>query len=154
LLIAIGLFGLYRSLSAGGQSGRKTALFGVALAGELMLLASAIGGLLIGASMNDPGINPILAVLLGAGLLVMVIGLAGMGIVAISEKALGALSFAPLLLAIGLVGVVVSIVIDVTGSGSDSVRNISDLVAIGSWLVFGAALWSTPASAADAALRT
>lgn len=152
LLVAIGLFGLYQRLPAGGRSNGHTIAFGAALAGDLMIMASAIGGLLSGASFTAAGQYPILAALLGAGILLITLGLAGMGIMAISAKALGALSFAPLLLAIALVGYVVSVGVDI-GADNGLLRTIADVVTIGCWLLLGVALWTAKEPEADPALQ-
>jgi len=151
LLVAIGLFGLYQRLSAGGRSNGQTIAFGAALIGSLMIMVANFGGLLTGASLTAPQQYPILAALLGAGVLFMTLGLAGMGIMAISGKALGALSFAPLLLAISLIGYVVSVGLAI-GAGNDSLRTIANVVTIGCWLLLGVALWTSRELVADPAL--
>jgi hypothetical protein len=83
----------------------------------------------------------------------MILGLAGMGFLAVSRKALGGLSFAPLLLAISLVGYLVSVGLDVSNFAlGQAAKDLMDVVTIGCWLLLGIALWSAREPAADPAV--
>jgi hypothetical protein len=130
LLMAVGLAGLYRRLPASPRLG-NTLAFGVALIGLLLMMASGLG-----LSLTDADLfwN-----ILWVALLTVIVGIAGMGGIAISKRALGRLSFVPLAQVAFLVGTIF------TGgdSGPDPLQ-ITFTVLFGiSWMLLGVALWNT-----------
>jgi hypothetical protein len=127
LLMTVGLAGLYQRLPASLRLGSRLA-FGVALIGLLLMLAFALGLSLAG---TDLFWNTLWLVFL-----TVIVGIAGMGVIAISKRALGRLSFVPLAQAAFLLGIFLT----VGDSGPD--RTFSVLYGI-SWVLLGFALWST-----------
>lgn len=139
LLVIVGLTGLYRRLAA--SSGLANTLsFGMALIGSILMMVSSLAGALSGGS--DP---PAIAfILLGVGLLAMILGIAGMGIVATSHKTLGPWSFVPLTLSLVFLGYAINIGLALNDSTSVAILMdiFSALTMIG-WLLLGYSLWTT-----------
>ena len=139
LFMAVGLAGLYRRLPASLRLGNALA-FGVALIGLLLMLASALGLGLTGADLfwNT----------LWVAFLTMTVGIASMGVIAISKRALGRLSFVPLAQAVFLVGTFF------TGgdSGPDPLQITFTILFGISWMLLGVALWNTREDAPGPAL--
>ena len=139
LFMAVGLTGLYRRLPASLNLGNRLA-FGVALIGLLLMLVSALG---LGLTEADCFWN-----IMVVAFLTVIVGIAGMGVIAISKRALGRLSFVPLAQAAFLAGTFF------TGgdSGPDPLQ-ITFTVLFGiSWMLLGVALWSTREDAPGPAL--
>ena len=109
LLIAVGLIGLYRRMSAGSGNGPGLAL-GAALLGLLLLIASAVGGLAMGVESNT-NVPLVLRALFGTGMVLLALGLAGLSVVGFSRNALGSWSFTAPLAALAMLAYVVSIVL-------------------------------------------
>ena len=87
ILIAVGLIGLYGRLRVGGGNGSAISL-GAALFGLILVIARAVGGL-VGIESN----SDVLRAFLGLGMVLFVLGLAGLSIASFSKKALGVLQF-------------------------------------------------------------
>jgi hypothetical protein len=150
-LVAFGIFGLYRRMSAEAPSRKITLVFGITLTGLLLIMASAVVGLFSGVSPSDPGEMPFLAASLALGMVILTAGLIGIGLVTLSERALGGLSFAPLLLALTMVGYVASIALAIADPTGDPLA-FFDVATIGGWLLFGLALWAAKDRLADSTL--
>jgi hypothetical protein len=139
LLMAVGLAGLYRRLPASLRLG-NTLAFGVTLIGLLLMLVSALG---LSLTEGDLFWNMIVV-----AFLTLIVGIAGMGVIAISKRALGRLSFVPLAQAAFLVGTFFT----GGGSGPDPLQ-ITFTVLFGiCWMLLGVALWSTREDAPGPAL--
>ena len=139
LFMAVGLAGLYRRLPASLRLG-NTLAFGVALIGLLLMLVSALG-----LSLTEADLFWNIMVV---AFLTVIVGIAGMGVIAISKRALGRLSFVPLAQAAFLVGTFF------TGgdSGPDPLQ-ITFTVLFGiSWMLLGVALWNAHEDAPGPAL--
>lgn len=139
LFMAVGLAGLYRRLPTSLSLGNALA-FGVTLMGLLLMLAAALGLVLAGADLAWT--------ILTVSFPIVMVGIGGMGVIAISKRALGRLSFVPLAQAAFLPGIFL------TGgdSGLDPAQ-ITFIVLFGiSWILLGFALWSTHQDAPDPAL--
>lgn len=145
LLMAVGLAGLYQRLPASLRLGRRLA-FGVALIGLLLMLAVALGlSFLTGA--DDLFFTTLWALLVV--FLPVIVGFAGVGVIAISTGALGRLSFVPLAQAAFLLGMFLTM----SDSGPEDPAQLTFHVLFGiSWVLLGFALWSTPEDATDPAL--
>lgn len=140
ILVALGLLGLQRRLPH-EEGARNGLFFAVAIIGVLAVLVSALGGILTGAALT--GGASYLAILLGGGILLILIGLAGMGMSILSAKALGRFSFMPLLLAAALLGYMLAIGLTVYNPALRSIYNISLIFVMICWLLLGVALWTT-----------
>jgi len=130
LLMAVGLAGIYRRLPTSLRLG-NTLAFGVALIGLLLMLVGALG---LSLTEADLFWNTMVV-----AWMTVTVGIAGMGGIAISKRALGRLSFVPLAQAAFLVGIFF------TGgdSGGDPLQ-ITFTVLFGiSWMLLGVALWNT-----------
>lgn len=150
LLIAVGLIGLYRRMSAGSGNGPGLAL-GAALLGLLLLIASAVGGLAMGVESNT-NVPLVLRALFGTGMVLLALGLAGLSVVGFSRNALGSWSFTAPLAALAMLAYVVSIVLAISGAGSNSVVDMFAVVAIVGWMLLGIGLWSSQAAQAEPGL--
>lgn len=128
LLWAIALAGLYRRLPAASHTGKKVTFALVIIS----LLLSAIGLLVL--PLTPSGLTIILLGYFGLGLSV-----AGMGVIALRYRILGAWSFVPLLLAFVWLGFLVFYIEDFL---LDSPLDLAFALVIGiSWLLLGVALW-------------
>jgi hypothetical protein len=140
LFMAVGLAGLYRRLPPSLRLG-NTLAFGVTLIGLLFMLAVAIGFILTDGD-GDLFWNTVLAAFLA-----VIVGIAGMGVIAISKRALGRLSFIPLAQAAFLAGTFFA-----TGVGGNPLH-VTFTVLFGiSWMLLGVALWNTREDAPGPAL--
>ena len=139
LFMAVGLAGLYRSLPASMRLG-NTLAFGVALIGFLLMVVAAIGLSLTEADLFWYTMT--------VAFLTVIVGIAGMGVIAISKRALGRLSFVPLAQAAFLAGIFF------TGGDSETdPLQISFIVLFGiSWILLGVALWTKREDAPGPAL--
>jgi hypothetical protein len=138
LLMAVGLTGLYRRLPASLRLGNRLA-FGVALIGLLLMLVSALG-----LSLTEADIfwNTMVV-----AFLTVIVGIAGMGVIAISRRALGRLSFVPLAQAAFLLGIFS------TGDSGGEPLQVTFIVLFGiSWMLLGVALWNAHEDAPGPAL--
>jgi hypothetical protein len=139
VLTAIGIYGLYRCLPP-TASKINVATFGVALLGVLMGLVGLLGFFV-----------PLPESLIGAALILPWIGLVGMGSVAISTRALGALSFAPLAVVVAGVGFAVTV-------DQGTVQNPATLTQLFlllhhvCWLLVGIAIWTSSEDVPNQAL--
>jgi hypothetical protein len=95
LLVVVGIVGLERRLANSGATNR--AAYGLSLLGTGLVMASAVGGLLTGASRSGGEDMGSLAISLLAGMLGLIVGIGGLGLTTQRMKALGRYSFAPLL---------------------------------------------------------
>jgi len=149
LLVMIGLIGLQRRLADNGSATYRPA-YGLALLGAVLVVASAVGGLLTGASMrgsdNDMGV---LAIFLFAGMLALIAGIAGMGLTTLRQKALGRFSFAPLLLAAAQLAYVVSIGLNISNDSLHVLLDIFVAVSVVCWLILGYAMTAGQTPAVD-----
>lgn len=153
LLVMIGFVGLNRRI--GDDQSRSARLaFAAALLGAGLVMASALAGLLTGASRTAPDIAPMLAVLLFGGVLIMILGLGGMGVIALRQKALGPFSFAPLLLTAALVGYVISVGISVGNPALEILHDVFIALSYVGWLFFGYALATGEEQRTDPAVQT
>jgi len=156
LLVIVGLTGLYRRLLATGQSAMTKPAFGLAVFGAALVMSSAIAGLATNASLSgidSPSGAPILLpILLFGGMLLTILGIAGMGLVIIKQRALGRFSFAPMLLAASLLVYVISIGLAVGDLGPESIDKIFLALVVICWLIFGISLSTSREQPADAAL--
>lgn len=144
LLMVVGLAGLYQRLQTSMRLGSRLA-FGVALMGLVIMLAVGLGVSFI-AGAADFFFNTLWGVLVV--FLPVIAGFAGMGVIAISTRALGRLSFVPLAQAVSFLGILFTM----SESGSDPAQIIV-LVLFGiSWVLLGFALWSTSEDAPGPAL--
>ncbi len=148
--MALGLTGLYRRVSAGSENGPGLAL-GAALLGLFLVLASAVAGLAMGVE-SDADVPVVPMALLGVGMLLFVLGFAGIGMVGFSRKALGTWSFTAPLVALAMLAYVISIMLAIGGAGSESLVEILEVVAIVCWLLLGFGLWSSQAVEAEPGL--
>ena len=138
LLMAVGLAGLYRRLPPSLRLGNALA-FGVALIGLLLMVVAAIGLILTEAEL--------LWYTMIVAILTVIVGLAGMGAIAISKRVLGRLSFVPLAQAAFLLGIFG------TGDSGGEPLQISFIALFGiSWMLLGVALWNTSEDAPGPAL--
>lgn len=108
LLTGLGLYDLYRRLPQGARPASTTA-YGVVVIGVLL---GVVGVLAMVLSLPDS--------LSGAGFILIWIGLAVMGLISLSTRALGGLSFAPLVIIAGVIGFAAT-------AGDDHVRLHSGL---------------------------
>jgi hypothetical protein len=128
LFMAVGLAGLYRRLPASLRLG-NTLAFGVALIGLLLMIASGLG-----LSLTEADLFWNMMVV---AWMTVTVGIAGMGGIAISKRALGRLSFVPLAQAAFLAGIFFA----GGDSGGDPLQ-ITFTVLFGiSWIALGFALW-------------
>jgi hypothetical protein len=139
LLMAVGLAGLYQRLPASLRLGSKLA-FGVGLIGLLLILAVVLVLSLTG---TDLLWNTLWVFFMAA-----IVGIACMGVIAISKRALGRLSFVPLAQAAFLLGMVLTM----GDSGRDPALITFSVLFGFSWVLLGFALWSTGENAPDPAL--
>jgi len=138
LLMAVGLAGLYRRLPTSLRLGNRLAL-GVALIGLLLMLAAVLG-----LSLTEADIfwNTMVV-----AFPTLIAGIAGMGVIAISKRALGRLSFVTLAQAAFLLGMFS------TGDSGGNPLQITFLVLYGfSWMLLGVALWNAHEDAPGPAL--
>jgi hypothetical protein len=91
--IGIGLYGLYRRLPPENKP-ISTIMFGISLLGVLL----GLGGMLIFEQQLS-------STLIGLALILPMLGSMGMGMIALSKKALGILSFAPLVIVAATIGI-------------------------------------------------
>ena len=139
LFMAVGLAGLYRRLPPSLRLG-NTLAFGVALIGLLLMLAGAIG-----LSLTDVDL---FWTTLVVAFLAVIVGIAGMGVIAISKRTLGRLSFIPLAQAAFLAGTFFA----AGDSGGNSLQ-VTFIVLYGiSWILLGVTLWNTREDAPGPAL--
>jgi hypothetical protein len=142
LLWAIALTGLYRRLPAASHPGNKVTF---AIAG-ISLLLTGIGFLILHFT-DSVGIVSMAYI---AGYPGMGLGIAGMGIIALRYRALGAWSFVPLLLAGAFLGFIASII---QGFTVDSPVQLAFLFLTGvCWLLLGIGLWTSAKEEAGPAL--
>ena len=125
LLTAIGLAGLYRHLPQSPRPAREIA-FGVTLFGVLLLMIATLGLIL-----PVPEFLPV-------GLLFFLLGFAAMGILTMSGKSLGTLSFAPFLAIVSLTLFVLTI------NASEFLGQVFLVIHLLSWVLIGYALWTEP----------
>jgi hypothetical protein len=134
LLWAIALGGLYRRLPTTSHPGNKITLV-IALI-SLLLLTSGL--LLLILTESDSSWY-----LIVIGFNGLMVGIAGMGIVALMPRAMGVWRFVPLLLAGAFLGFILS---------SDALQPaFAILVAVG-WLLLGVAIWTSAKDVPDPAL--
>lgn len=155
LLVIVGLTGLYRRLTAGQSSMAKPA-FGLAVTGAALIMASAIGGLVTNVSLSGidspSGVPILLPILLFGGMLLAILGIAGMGLVTLRQKALGRFSFAPLLLAASLLVYVISIGMAAGDVGPEATDKVFLALVVACWLLLGISLSTSREQTVDAAL--
>jgi hypothetical protein len=131
-LLVVGLASLYRRLPTISRPA-STISFGVSLSGLLLYNVSYAGLILpiVPGRWAEP------ATAIGfAGLYAMLLGIAVMGIMALSSKALGRWSFAPLVLA-------------ASGAGWVFGYSIMLLLYAVGWILLGISLWNAPQPATE-----
>lgn len=137
LLVAVGLNGLYRRLQAG--RGRRPA-FGLALGGLLLLIGTSVARLVTtGADAETPAV---FMVFIFAGAFAMLLGIAAMGVIALSGRVLGAWSFAPLALTVAFAGYLVAFGLTANDESMRPVAQILIGLTIIGWLLLGYGLWA------------
>ncbi len=147
LLIAVGLVGLHRCIAVGGNRG-STLGFGMALIGLLLIISPVVATLITGVEESDA--PPVLVI---AGVIIMVLGMVAMGIITISRKALGALSFVPLTLAVSYIGFLVSFGLTGNDPSVEFLVPIFINLTMLCWLLLGVALWIRREETAEVAYR-
>ncbi len=147
LLIAVGLVGLHRCIAGGGNRG-STLGFGMALIGLLLIISPVVATLITGVEESDA--PPVLVI---AGVIIMVLGMVAMGIITISRKALGALSFVPLTLAGSYIGFLVSFGLTRNDPSVEFLVPIFINLTMLCWLLLGVALWIGREETAEVAYR-
>jgi hypothetical protein len=147
LLVAVGVAGLYLQIRASGNRG-STPAFGLALIGILLVISPVVVALVTGPT--ESGAPPVLAI---AGAVFLVVGLVVMGVISISHKSLGGLSFVPLALAGDYIGFLASIGLSANNQSIEFLVGIFGGLTIFCWLLLGAALWIRRGQTAGTALQ-
>ena len=132
ILIAVGLVGLYLRFTVGESRGSVAAI-ALALAGVLLVLSNMVIRLI-----NGPEEVKAMPFLVIPGMLLLVVGL-----VALSRKVLGTLSFVPLALAGGYVAIMISLGLILNNPSLVFIAKIVHVLGILGWLLLGMALWQT-----------
>ncbi|MFN2135902.1 MAG: hypothetical protein ACK2UK_08105 [Candidatus Promineifilaceae bacterium] len=145
ILTGLGLVGLSARSQSGAEDGRSLALT-AGLLGLLLIMASAVGGLVTGVESNS-AVPVIIRAFLGIGMLLFVLGLTGLSIAVSQRKALGDWSFTAPVAALTMLAYVVSIVFGTAGVVSASLVDMVGMAAIVSWLLLGFGLWTSQATA-------
>jgi hypothetical protein len=134
ILVALGLTGLHLRLRASG-SRLSAVAYGLSLLGGVVVLCPVVFVLLTQQETDGAALGVVIA-----GVICMVLGLMIMGVITLSRRALGPLSFVPLALALGYFILVGSMQLSQTVPSMGSLIPIFMILDMVSWLLLGAAL--------------
>jgi hypothetical protein len=129
LLTGIGLYGLYRRLPQRARPA-STMAYGAVLFGVLLGMVGFITFM-----------RPFSAPFISASFILLWIGLAVMGLISLSTRALGELSFVPLLIIAGAIGIAATVGDFATTGRVQIVTQLFLALYHISWLMLGIALW-------------
>jgi hypothetical protein len=133
LLMVAGIAGLYQRLSADQGFGARLA-FGLTLFGLLLLLGLALSFPFLSAFALQTFWNSLWLLL--AVFMPLIVGLAALGVITLHSGALGSLSFVPLLQAVAMLGIFLTL-----SETRDPVEGALHMLYGVSWMLLGLALW-------------